>query len=156
MRFFKNLFSVRVLLILISVILAVFAMDVFTHGGHFLFKTFYSIAFFITAASAIFYKAPIISNGLKRRKIRTDIEIPLPDEAATVSRDFQKDLMEKERLFQFMFNSSIDGFWTYDIPTGKVSWSDRAAFILGTSQQELGDSFDILKTKVFEKDWKQI
>jgi PAS domain-containing protein len=59
--------------------------------------------------------------------------------------------MEKERLFQFMFNSSIDGFWTCDIPTGKVSWSDRAAFILGASPQELGDSFDILKTKVFEK-----
>jgi hypothetical protein len=59
MRFLKSLFSIRVLLILISVILAVFAMDVFTLDGNFLFKTFYFIAFLITAVGTIFYKAPI-------------------------------------------------------------------------------------------------
>jgi diguanylate cyclase (GGDEF)-like protein len=153
MRSLQKYFSIRVLLIVICAILAVIAPDVFSLENRYLLKICYSAFFLLTILGAIFYKAPVLSNQLKRRKIRTDIEIPLPDDVATVSRDFQKDLMEKERLFQFMFNSSIDGFWTYDIPTGKVSWSDRAAFILGASQQELGDNFDILKTKVFEKDW---
>jgi PAS domain-containing protein len=133
MRSLQKYFSIRVLLIVICAILAVIAPDVFSLENRYLLKICYSAFFLLTILGAIFYKAPVLSNQLKRRKIRTDIEIPLPDDVATVSRDFQKDLMEKERLFQFMFNSSIDGFWTYDIPTGKVSWSDRAAFILGAS-----------------------
>ncbi len=153
MRSLQKYFSIRVLLIVICAILAVIAPDVFSLENRYLLKICYSAFFLLTILGAIFYKAPVLSNQLKRRKIRTDIEIPLPDDVATVSRDFQKDLMEKERLFNscLILLSMVFGLMIFQ--QEKFPWSDRAAFILGASQQELGDNFDILKTKVFEKDW---
>lgn len=153
MRPFQKFISVRVLCVLICAILVTGSIEVFSFEGLYLLKICYSLIVLLVIAGALFYRVQFNSKNSKQRKIRNDIEIPLPDDATIVSRDFKKDLIEKENLFQFMFNSSIDGFWTYNIPTGKVSWSDRAAFILGVSQEELGDSFDILKKKVFEKDW---
>lgn len=153
MHFFQRLISIRVLLMLVSVLLALFAIDILELDLNVLFKVFYFSILIVTILAALYPHTALFSRGSTHRKIRTDIEIPLPDDTAVVSRDFKKDLIEKERLFQFMFNSSNDCFWTYDIPTAKISWSDRAALILGVPQEELGDTFDFLKTKVFEKDW---
>lgn len=155
MRLFQKFFSVRVLLMLISVLLAIFAFDILEIADKVFFKIFYFSTLIVTGFASLFPNTPVFSRSSSHRKIRTDIEIPLPGDTPIVSRDFQKDLIEKERLYQFMFNSSNDGFWTYDIPTGKISWSDRAALILGVSQEELGDTFDFLKTKVYEKDWSE-
>ena len=90
MRSLQKYFSIRVLLIVICAILAVIAPDVFSLENRYLLKICYSAFFLLTILGAIFYKAPVLSNQLKRRKIRTDIEIPLPDDVATVSRDFRK------------------------------------------------------------------
>lgn len=152
MFFASKQFMWRSLFVLCSLLLALFASDVLALEGLILLKALYLLLLLVMALAALLYSAPKVFKKIRDGKIRNDIDIPLPD-SSVLSRDYQKDLMEKERLFQFMFNSSIDGFWTYDIPTGKVTWSDRAAFVLGLPQKVMGDSFNILKTRVFEKDW---
>lgn len=97
---------------------------------------------------AFFYRFPV---SRMHKKLRSDIKIeeikPKP------IRDFQKDLMEKDELFQMMIDVSSEGFWTFDVPTGKVYWSSKVAKMLGVSSLE--DSFDLLKNSILESDWEK-
>ena len=112
------------------------------------FIPYFSAIIFI-AYVALFYKFPIQGN---RKKIRNDVEIPERVEQAP-ARDYQKDLSEKDELFQMLVDVSSEGFWTFDVPTGKVYWSSRVAKYLNISPSSIVDSFDTLKNSVLESDW---
>ena len=86
----------------------------------------YFFAIFFLAYVALFYKFPLQGN---RKKIRNDVVIPEKVEQVP-ARDYQKDLSEKDELFQMLVDVSSDGFWTFDVPTGKVYWSNRVAKFL--------------------------
>ncbi|MBO7384689.1 MAG: GGDEF and EAL domain-containing protein [Fibrobacter sp.] len=110
----------------------------------------YAVAIVFLAYISIFYKFPTSGNT---KKMRNDVEIPVQVANDTV-RDLQKDLMEKDELFQMMVDVSSDGFWTFDVPTGKVYWSNRVSKLLGIDYDKLGDSFEALKSHVMESDWE--
>ena len=53
-----------------------------------------------------------------------------------------------------MVDASSDGFWTFDVPTGKVYWSNRVAKLLGIDPDQVDDTFETLKRCVIESDWE--
>ena len=109
----------------------------------------YFFAIIFLAYVALFYKFPILGN---RKKIRNDVVIPEKLEQIP-ARDYQKDLSEKDELFQMLVDVSSEGFWTFDVPTGKVYWSNRVAKFLNIASSSIVDSFDTLKNSVLESDW---
>ena len=109
----------------------------------------YFTSIIFLAYVSLFYKFPILGNT---KKMRNDVEIPEKVENTTV-RDYEKDLSEKDELFQMLVDVSSDGFWTFDVRTGKVYWSSRIAKFLNIAPSAIEDSFNTLKLNVFESDW---
>ncbi len=85
--------------------------------------------------------------------MRDDVTIAQPHTGALPIRDIQKDLAEKNELFQMMVDISASGFWTFDVATGKVYWSQKAIDLLKAGSSKVDDSFDFLKTHILESDW---
>ncbi|WP_407458152.1 EAL domain-containing protein [Fibrobacter sp.] len=85
--------------------------------------------------------------------MRDDVEIAPPATVALPIRDFKKDLMERDELFQMMVDISSNGFWTFDVVTGKVYWSQRAIKLLRASSSGVPDTFELLKSRIVESDW---
>ena len=97
---------------------------------------------------ALFYKFPVDNS----QKLRNDVEIPEPKVVEPI-RDLKKDLLEKDEMFQMMIDVSSNGFWTFDVASGKVYWSNRIAKLLATEGSSLEDSIEPLKKNVIESDW---
>ena len=108
----------------------------------------YFVAIVFLAYVAIFYRFPV---GVSR-KIRNDVDIPEPKVVEPI-RDLKKDLLEKDEMFQMMIDVASDGFWTFDVATGKVYWSNRIAKLIASENPTLEDSFEPLKKRVIESDW---
>ena len=108
----------------------------------------YFLAIIFLAYVALFYKFPTD----RSKKIRNDVDIPEPKVVEPI-RDLKKDLLEKDEMFQMMIDVASDGFWTFDVATGKVYWSNRIAKLLAAESTTLEDSFEPLKNRVIESDW---
>ena len=108
----------------------------------------YFLSIIFLAYVALFYKFPSDHS----KKIRNDVDIPDPKVVEPI-RDLKKDLLEKDEMFQMMIDVASDGFWTFDVATGKVYWSNRIAKLLAAESATLEDSFDPLKNRVIESDW---
>ncbi|MCF0215328.1 MAG: GGDEF and EAL domain-containing protein [Fibrobacteraceae bacterium] len=98
---------------------------------------------------ALFYGFP---RSNKEKKIRNDVGEPQL-QPAEPSRDYKKDYQEKNELFQMMIDVSAEGFWTFDVPTGKVFWSKKVAQLLGVDPSQIDDSFELLRSRVVTQDW---
>ncbi len=148
MRLFDEHAILRFALLFVCFFFAAFIPEFLNFpNGVFSFIPYAAAIVFLLYVS-LFYR---FSAGSK--KIRNDVEIPevVPDEP---SRDFQKDLIEKDEMFQMLVDVSSDGFWTFDVPTGKVYWSSRVAKLLGIDTEKTDDTFDTLKNCVMESDWE--
>jgi diguanylate cyclase (GGDEF) domain len=96
---------------------------------------------------ALFYRFP---STISQKKMRSDINV---DEVVLEPiRNYERDLIEKDRLFQMMIDVSSEGFWTFDVSSNKVFWSNKVGKILGIDA--LGDSFEVVKGCVLESDWE--
>ncbi|MCF0224327.1 MAG: bifunctional diguanylate cyclase/phosphodiesterase, partial [Fibrobacter sp.] len=91
------------------------------------------------------------------KKMREDVKItpPPPTQAIQATRDLKKDLDEKEELFKMMLSVSSSGFFSFDVCTGKVDWSQKALKILQVETQKKFDSFEVLQTHILESDWNR-
>ena len=52
-----------------------------------------------------------------------------------------------------MIDVASDGFWTFDVATGKVYWSNRISKLIASENTVLEDTFEPLKKRVIESDW---
>ena len=147
MRLFDEHKILRFALLLACVMLAAFVPDILSISENFFALIPYFIAILFIAYIAIFYSFPSSS----RKKMRNDIEIPQRLDGEPV-RDFQKDLNEQTILHQMMIDVSHEGFWTFNVSTGKVYWSNRVAELLG-AKGLLEDNFSALQSYVMEQDW---
>ena len=140
----------RLALLFTCVVFAGLIPEIISFSGSVFFVVNYILAIGILLYLALFHKFPVSANI---RKLRNDVDIP---EVTSVepSRDFQKDLIEKDEMLQMMVDASSDGFWTFDVPTGKVYWSNRVAKLLGIDADQMDDSFETLKRCVIESDWE--
>ncbi|MCQ2096403.1 MAG: GGDEF and EAL domain-containing protein [Fibrobacter sp.] len=140
----------RLLLIVASALFAVILPELFANEANPFFIVAYIAALIFIAVVAVFYRFPVIGNT---KKMREDVKIDPPATGSFHVRDLQKDLSEKDELFQMMVDVSSSGFWTFDVVTGKVYWSQKAASLFGTDAISAGDSFDIFRSKIVENDW---
>ena len=150
MRLFDGHAILRLALLFTCVVFAGLIPEIISFSGSVFFVVNYILAIGILLYLALFHKFPVSANI---RKLRNDVDIP---EVTSVepSRDFQKDLIEKDEMLQMMVDASSDGFWTFDVPTGKVYWSNRVAKLLGIDADQMDDSFETLKRCVIESDWE--
>ncbi|SHK86227.1 diguanylate cyclase (GGDEF) domain-containing protein [Fibrobacter sp. UWT2] len=150
MRLFEEKVFLRLLLVLASVFFAAFIPEIVATKDSLLWAVPYFLADFFLVVVAVMYRFPVIGN---RKRMREDVEITVPAPAQTPIRDFKKDLMERDELFQMMVDVSSNGFWTFDVVTGKVYWSKRAIKLLQAQASPIQDSFDLLKERIVESDW---
>lgn len=150
MRLFDEHAVLRFALLFSCFLFAAFIPDILNFSERPLnFLPYFSSIIFLAYVS-LFYKFPNLGNT---KKMRNDVEIPEKVENTTV-RDYEKDLSEKDELFQMLVDVSSDGFWTFDVRTGKVYWSSRIAKFLNIAPSAIEDSFNTLKLNVFESDWE--
>ena len=148
MRIFNRKFFFRSLLILASLFFAAFIPEIFATKGRILWAIPYILADFFLVMVAVLYRFP----SADRNKMRDDVKVP-PATTSIPTRDFQKDLQERDELFQMMVDISSNGFWTFDVVTGKVYWSQRALNMLQVDIANADDSFDVLRRQIVESDW---
>ncbi len=150
MRLFDGHAILRLALLFTCVVFAGLIPEIISFSGSVFFVVNYILAIGILLYLALFHEFPVSANI---RKLRNDVDIP---EVTSVepSRDFQKDLIEKDEMLQMMVDASSDGFWTFDVPTGKVYWSNRVAKLLGIDPDQVDDTFETLKRCVIESDWE--
>ena len=151
MRIFDGHAVLRIALLFTCVVFAGLIPEILNFSDSILFLVNYILAIGILLYLALFHKFPSATNV---KKLRNDVEIPV-ETSVEPSRDFQKDLIEKDEMLQMMVDASSDGFWTFDVPTGKVYWSNRVAKLLGIDSDKVDDTFDTLKSCVIESDWEQ-
>lgn len=150
MRLFDGHAILRLALLFTCVVFAGLIPEIISFSGSVFFVVNYILAIGILLYLSLFHKFPSATNV---KKLRNDVEIPV-ETSVEPSRDFQKDLIEKDEMFQMMVDASSDGFWTFDVPTGKVYWSNRVAKLLGIESDKVDDTFDTLKSCVIESDWE--
>ena len=150
MRLFDGHAILRLALLFTCVVFAGLIPEIISFSGSVFFVVNYILAIGILLYLSLFHKFPSATNV---KKLRNDVEIPV-ETSVEPSRDFQKDLIEKDEMFQMMVDASSDGFWTFDVPTGKVYWSNRVAKLLGIEPDKVDDTFDTLKSCVIESDWE--
>ena len=149
MRLFDEHAVLRFALLFVCFLFAAFIPDILNLSDKPLaFVPYFSSILFLAYLSLI-HRFSALGNT---KKIRNDLEIPEKVEHIA-TRDYQKDLSEKDELFQMLVDVSSEGFWTFDVPTGKVYWSNRVASYLNVAPSKIVDSFDTLKYSVLESDW---
>ena len=148
MRLFDEHVVLRFALLLACILFAEAIPDILNFSDHALSFVPYFLAIVFLAYVSLFYRFPVSYS----KKIRDDVEIPEPKVVEPI-RDLKKDLLEKDEMFQMMIDVSSDGFWTFDVATGKVYWSNRIAKLLAADSATLEDSFEPLKKRVIESDW---
>ena len=150
MRLFDEKMFLRILLIVASLFFAAFIPEILSSREHVLWAVPYILADMFLVVVAVLYRFPILGN---RRRMRNDVQIAPPATTSIPTRDFKKDLHEKDELFQMMVDISSSGFWTFDVVTGKVYWSQRAIKLLQADMDQVDDSFEVLRSNVVESDW---
>ena len=150
MFLFNERLMFRALLLVVAGLFLIFMPELVPDDYSILSMTSYFLGVALLIGISFFAKFPPVKRS---KKIRNDIEIPPADATVVVSRDYHKDFLEKEELLQFMFDVSTDGLWRFDLASGKVHWSEQSTAICGIGK-ELGDSFEVLKSSMFESDRK--
>lgn len=150
MRLFDEKCFVRFLLIFAGIFFAVFIPELVQGIENVFLVIPYVLAVFFLFLVAFTYKFPIVGN---KKKMRNDVNIvPPPSTTSVPSRDLQKELLEKDEMFQMLVDVSANGFWTFDVVSGKVYWSQKALKLLMASNAA-DDSFDVLRTRIVDGDW---
>ncbi|MCQ2106991.1 MAG: bifunctional diguanylate cyclase/phosphodiesterase [Fibrobacter sp.] len=151
MRLFDEKKLLRFLLVFASVFFAVFIPEFLGTTSNPFLVIPYILADIFLVMVAVGYRFPVVGNN---KKMREDIVIEPPATTSTVAvRDFHKDLIEKDELLQMMVDVSASAFWTFDVVTGKVYWSNKAAKLLQVNANMLDDSFNVIKNSVVDGDW---
>ncbi len=150
MRLFDEKRIFRFLLLFAAVFFGAFIPEIVENTQNIALVVPYFVADLFLIVVAVAYRFPTGS----RKRMREDVEIvPPPPTGAFPIRDFHKDLLEKDELFQMMVDISSSGFWTFDVATGKVYWSQKAVRLLLADPQKVDDSFDVLRSRILESDW---
>lgn len=148
MRLFDENKFLRFLLIFASIIFTVFIPSVIENSTHFYWIIPYVFACIFLIAVAFVYKFPVANN---RKRISDEVQISMQTSS---TRDFKKDLLQKDELFKTLVDLSATGFWTFDVVLGKVYWSERALKLLHIDWSKADDSMDTLKAAIIESDWE--
>lgn len=147
MKLFDEHAVLRFALLIAGFMFAAFLPGIVDFSEHLVNVIPYVICIAFLGYLAIFYRFPSAGSS---KKMRSDVKVK--EVVLAPSRNYERDLLEKDKLYKMMIDASSEGFWTFDVPTGKVFWSNKVAKILGADT--LDDSFDVVKSRVLESDWE--
>ena len=150
MKRLENKQFLRFSLVLASVFFGAFIPEILVTHESLLWVVPYILADVLLMVLAVQLRFPIVGNN---ERIRNDVEFTPPATTSFPVRDFQKDLKEKDQTIQMMVDVSSNGFWTFDVVTGMVYWSQQAVKLLRADPNDAFDSFDLLKSRVVDSDW---
>lgn len=150
MKLFDEHVVLRLLLLIVGVLFSLFAGDLVTLDAHPYWVIPYS-----GAVSFIFFVALFYSFGkpISFNRMRKDVDIQAPVPHPPMDEGVKDKLAETQAFVNLVFSSKNNGFWAYDLPTGKIQWSPKVAEFLGIEQDALGDSFESIRDLFFETDW---
>ena len=147
MRLFDEHVILRFALLITSFLFAALIPDILEHSDNGVVVVPYIFCILFLDYLAVFYRFP---SSVAQKKMRSDVNVN--EVVLEPIRNYERDLIEKDRLFQMMIDVSSEGFWTFDVSSDKVFWSNKVGKILGIEM--LGDSFDVVKSCVLESDWE--
>jgi len=147
MRLFDEHVILRFALLITSFLFAALIPDILEHSDNAIVVVPYIFCILFLDYLAVFYRFP---SSVAQKKMRSDVNVN--EVVLEPIRNYERDLIEKDRLFQMMIDVSSEGFWTFDVSSDKVFWSNKVGKILGIEM--LGDSFDVVKSCVLESDWE--
>lgn len=147
MRLFDEHVILRFALLITSFLFAALIPDILEHSDNAVVVVPYVFCILFLAYLAVFYRFP---SSVAQKKMRSDVNVN--EVVLEPIRNYERDLMEKDKLFQMMIDVSSEGFWTFDVSSNKVFWSNKVGKILGLDS--LGDTFDVVKSCVLESDWE--
>lgn len=147
MKLFDEHVVLRFALLITSFLFAALIPDFVEHSDNIVVVIPYVISILFLDYLAVFYRFP---SSNSQKKIRSDVNVN--EVVLEPIRNYKRDLIEKDRLFQMMIDVSSEGFWTFDVSSNKVFWSNKVGKILGIDA--LGDSFEVVKGCVLESDWE--
>lgn len=147
MRLFDEHVILRFALLITSFLFSALIPDFVEHSDNAVVVVPYVFCILFLIYLAVFYRFPSSSS---QKKMRSDVNVN--EVVLEPIRNYERDLIEKDRLFQMMIDVSSEGFWTFDVSSDKVFWSNKVGKILGIEM--LGDSFDVVKSCVLESDWE--
>lgn len=147
MKLFDEHVVLRFALLITSFLFAALIPDFVEHSDNIVVVIPYVISILFLDYLAVFYRFP---SSNSQKKIRSDVNVN--EVVLEPIRNYERDLIEKDRLFQMMIDVSSEGFWTFDVSSNKVFWSNKVGKILGIDA--LGDSFEVVKGCVLESDWE--
>jgi diguanylate cyclase (GGDEF)-like protein len=147
MRLFDEHVILRFALLITSFLFAALIPDLLEHSDNAVVVVPYVFCILFLIYLSVLYRFPSSSS---QKKMRSDVNVN--EVVLEPIRNYERDLIEKDRLFQMMIDVSSEGFWTFDVSSDKVFWSNKVGKILGIEM--LGDSFDVVKSCVLESDWE--
>ena len=147
MRLFDEHVILRFALLITSFLFAALIPDILEHSDNAVVVVPYVFCTLFLGYLAVFYRFP---SSAAQKKMRSDVNVN--EVVLEPIRNYERDLMEKDKLFQMMIDVSSEGFWTFDVSSNKVFWSNKVGKILGLDS--LGDTFDVVKSCVLESDWE--
>jgi hypothetical protein len=108
MKLFDEHVVLRFALLITSFLFAAVIPDFVEHSENFVVATPYVICILFLVYLALFYRFP---STISQKKMRSDINV---DEVVLEPiRNYERDLIEKDRLFQMMIDVSSEGFWYF-------------------------------------------
>lgn len=147
MRLFDEHVILRFALLITSFLFAALIPDILEHSDNAVVVVPYVFCTLFLIYLSVLYRFP---SSNSQKKMRSDVNVN--EVVLEPIRNYERDLIEKDRLFQMMIDVSSEGFWTFDVSSDKVFWSNKVGKILGIEM--LGDSFDVVKSCVLESDWE--
>lgn len=155
MRLFDEYRVFRVALFVIGVVFFFFVDSLIPVSGHPFILALLFLAVCFLCMAAIFCRFSFLDK-LHFRKMRS-VKIDQPNGSdGSYVQDYQAAMAEKDSLMSAMLKVSSDGFFEYDVPSGKVHWTSRVAELLGCSLADLGDDFSFIKRFTYENDWEEL
>lgn len=150
MKLFDEHVVLRLLLLIVGALFSLFAKELVTLEAHPIWIIPYSAAITFLFCVALFYS---FGKPISFKRMRNDVEIQEPTIIKADDDGIKEKLAETQAFVNLVLSSNNNSFWAYDLPTGKIQWSPKVAELLGVPYEQLGDSFDSIKSLFFETDW---
>ncbi|HSQ42402.1 MAG TPA: sensor domain-containing diguanylate cyclase, partial [Fibrobacteraceae bacterium] len=81
---------------------------------------------------------------------------PKPMTERLTRRNLQEDLRTSEERLKLVIDGTNDGIWDWDIASDKVFWSERAHLLAANGSLGLGDSWEVLRQKLYPGDREKL
>ncbi len=141
--------KLRFVLLFIGMLFPVFIDNVISEENLYLAFPYCGASLFLVYMGLFYNFKPQMPTRMRSDLEFREYEVPISGWPENSRRLIENQNLMLNALLAFL----QEGVFIYDIAAGKVNWSKRAAQILSTEWQNLGNSFDYFHSLIMENDW---